>query len=249
MGKIMCPGQDTAFWTPGDIFEMECANCGAEIEFFKDDAQRRCSNCGQKVANPKLNLGCAQWCEHAEECLGYDPKTVMAEAEAVGGESLLDQLVAAMKATFGQDQKRIDHALAVLAEAQSIMRAEGGDPRVVLAAAVLHDIGIQEAEKKHGSAAGQYQEMEGPPIAKKIMKDLNLDEETVQHVAQIVGNHHSAKGIDTTEFRIIWDADWLVNIPEEFPDLSQEKMQKLIAKVFKTPSGRKTARERFIDQS
>lgn len=249
MGKIMCPGQDTAFWTSKDIFEMECANCGAEIEFFKDDAQRRCSNCGQKVANPKLNLGCAQWCEHAKECLGYDPKEVMAEAEAAGGEPLLDQLVAAMKATFGKDVKRIDHATAVLTEAQSIMREEGGDPRVVLAAAVLHDIGIQEAERKHGSAAGRFQEIEGPPIAKKIMKSLNLDEETVQHVAQIVGNHHSAKGIDTTEFRIIWDADWLVNIPEEFPDLTQEKMTKLIAKVFKTPTGRKAAQERFLEQS
>lgn len=250
MGKIMCPGQDTAFWGPGDIFETKCANCGAEVEFFKDDAQRRCPKCGHKLANPKLNLGCAQWCEHAKECLGYDPKEALAEhaAAAEVGQSLLDRTIAAMKATFGKDEKRINHALAVLKEAQSIMRQEGGDPRVVLTAAVLHDIGIQEAERKHGSNAGRFQELEGPPIATAIMKQMKLDPETMDHVARIVGSHHSARDIDTTEFRIIWDSDWLVNIPEEFPNLSQEKMAKLIGKVFKTDTGRQAARERFLPQ-
>ncbi|RJX34235.1 MAG: HD domain-containing protein [Desulfarculus sp.] len=250
MGKIICPGQDTAFWRPGDIFEAQCANCGAEVEFFKDDAQRRCPQCGHKLANPKLNLGCAQWCEHAKECLGYDPREALAEHAAAAdvGQSLLDQAVAAMKATFGKDDRRINHTLAVLKEAQGIMRQEGGDPRVVLTAAVLHDIGIQEAERKHGSSAGRFQELEGPPIATAIMKKLKLDEETMGHVAQIVGSHHSAKDIDTTEFRTIWDADWLVNIPQEFPNLTPEKMAKLIDKVFKTDTGRQMARERFLKQ-
>ena len=44
---------------------------------------------------------------------------------------------------------------------------EGGDPRIVVAAAVLHDIGIQEAERKHGSSGPQGQELEGPPIARR----------------------------------------------------------------------------------
>ncbi len=251
MAQTMCPGQDTKFWRPGDIFETTCASCGAEVEFFKDDASRRCPKCGAKVANPKLNLGCAQWCEHAKECLGYDPKEVLAEHAAAGGggESLLDRLLEAMRATFGRDQKRIDHAEAVLANAQEIMASEGGDPKVVLAAAVLHDIGIQAAEAKHGSSAGRFQEMEGPPIAEAIMKDLGLDTETRDHVGKIIANHHSAKNIDTREFRIVWDSDWLVNIPEEFPNLGQEKMAKLIDKVFKTDTGRKLAQERFLNQA
>ena len=60
-------------------------------------------------------------------------------------------------------------------------------------------------------------------------------------MGRIIANHHSAKNIDTLEFRILWDSDWLVNIPEEFPSLSQEKMAKLINKVFKTDTGRKLA--------
>lgn len=247
MGNMMCPGQDTAFWRPGDIFEVPCSACGREVEFFKDDATRRCPGCGQKVSNPKLNLGCAQWCEHAKECLGYDPKERL---DAEGDHSaLVDKLIAAMKAEFGDDAKRITHALNVLETAKTIMRGEGGgqnlNPRVILAAAVLHDIGIQEAERKHGSSAGRFQEKEGPPIAERILKDLGLDAETIDHVLRIVANHHSARDIDTPEFRVIWDADWLVNIPDEYPDHTPEKLQKLIAKVFKTGAGRELALARL----
>lgn len=245
MGSTMCPGQDTAFWRPGDIYEITCGQCGAEVEFFKDDASRRCPGCGARVQNPKLNLGCAQWCEHAKECLGYDPKAAM---DSEGEETpLVDRLIAAMKRTFGTDQRRISHALSVLERAKEIMRGEkGADPKVVLSAAVLHDIGIQEAERKHGSNAGRWQEIEGPPIAEPIMKELGLDEATRDHVAKIIANHHSARDIDTLEFRILWDADWLVNIPEEYPDHSPEKLEKLIHKVFKTASGRKLALERLL---
>jgi hypothetical protein len=247
MGNTMCPGQDTAFWRPGDIFEIACSQCGYELEFFKDDASRRCTRCGSRVANPKLNLGCAQWCEHAKECLGYDPKEVlMAEG---GDTALVDRLIAAMQATFGSDQKRITHALTVLERAKEIMRGEqGADPKVVLAAAVLHDIGIQEAERKHGSSAGRWQEIEGPPIAEAIMKDLDIDEATRDHVSKIIANHHSARDIDTLEFRILWDADWLVNIPEEYPDHTPEKLQALIEKVFKTAGGKAQAYQRLLKQ-
>ena len=48
---------------------------------------------------------------------------------------------------------------------------------VVRAAAVLHDIGIREAERKHGSSAGKYQEVEGPPIARRILEKLSVDPE------------------------------------------------------------------------
>jgi len=80
IGNTMCPGQDTAFWRPSDIFEVPCSQCGYELEFFKDDVSRRCTRCGGQEPNPKLILGCAQWCEHAKECLGwatYDSKEVL----------------------------------------------------------------------------------------------------------------------------------------------------------------------------
>jgi ribosomal protein S27E len=145
MGKVMCPGQDTAFWRPGDIYEVPCSDCGHDVEFFKDDATRRCTACGKLVRNPKLNLGCAQWCEHAVECLGYDPKEIMAAAEG-GDVSLVDRLIAAMKLAHKKDQSLVSRALRVLERAKQLMKNEGGEPRVVLTGTLLHGLETQQAE-------------------------------------------------------------------------------------------------------
>lgn len=159
----------------------------------------------------------------------------------------LDQtLIEEMKTVFGADQRRINHALAVLGFAQQIQQAEGGDKATVEAAAILHDIGIQQAERKHGSSAGIYQEIEGPSIARAILERQGVSADMIDHICEIVGQHHSAKTIDTLEFRIVWDADWLVNIPEELGSPGKEKLATAIEKIFKTNSGKKLAKEMYI---
>jgi HD superfamily phosphodiesterase len=161
-----------------------------------------------------------------------------------------EKLIEEMKNVFGDDQKRIEYALAVLDYAEQIQNVEGGDPLIVRAAAILHDIGIHEAdheaERKHGSSVGKYQEIEGPSIAREILSKYELDEAAIEHICKIIANHHSGKEIDTLEFKILWDADWLVNIPEEFPDAGRGKLQNLIDKVFKTHRGRQIAIESFL---
>ncbi|NQT50624.1 HD domain-containing protein [bacterium] len=246
MSKMVCPGQDTRFWGPGDVFDVACAACGYAIEFFRDDASLRCPRCGARVENPQVTLGCAQWCEHAEKCLGYDPKTLSLREEKEA--SLADQLIEAMKAEFGDDQPRITHALRVLENAQELLRHDAADPRVVVAAALLHDIGIQVAERRHGSAAGRFQELEGPPIARRILEEAGIDEKTIEHVCRIVGSHHSARDIDTPEFRILWDADRLVNLPEEHGGSAPDELGAFIARTLKTARGRALARERYVGE-
>ncbi|MFH1370757.1 MAG: HD domain-containing protein [Planctomycetota bacterium] len=158
-----------------------------------------------------------------------------------------EKLIRRMKGVFGDDQKRIDHALAVLKYAEQIHAAEGGDSNVIIAAAILHDIGIHEAERNYGSAAGKYQELEGPPIARNILKDEGLTSETIEHICKIIANHHSAMDIDTLEFRVIWDADWLVNIPDECGKMSKDKLKGFIEKIFKTNKGRQLAKELYLN--
>lgn len=244
---IKCPGQDTRYWKPDDVYELECAKCGRLVEFFKTDPWRDCPGCGSRIANPKVTLGCAQWCDHAVACLGYDPKTVRLKKSA--DKSLADRLIDAVKVEFGSDRTRIDHALAVLEHAREILATEGGQPRVVIAAALLHDIGIREAEKKHGSSAGRWQEIEGPPIAKRILEEAGFDPVTIEHVCDIVASHHSAGKIDTLEFRIIWDADWLVNLPAVYGDRGREELGNIIHGTLKTEAGKTRAREQFLGLS
>jgi hypothetical protein len=77
---MKCPGQDTRFWRPGDIFDARCPACGMTVEFFKDEVRRRC-HCGQMVMNPRLDLGCAAWCPYADKCLGTTPEKEKEEGE------------------------------------------------------------------------------------------------------------------------------------------------------------------------
>ena len=50
-----CPRQDPNSMKTGDIFEINCPECGESVEFLKDEAQRKCPKCGEIVANPRLN--------------------------------------------------------------------------------------------------------------------------------------------------------------------------------------------------
>jgi ribosomal protein S27E len=72
---LRCPGQDQRYWKPDDIFEVKCPECGGAVEFFKDEPQLKCRNCGRIVVNPKIDVGCAQWCQYAKLCLGRASKT------------------------------------------------------------------------------------------------------------------------------------------------------------------------------
>jgi len=61
-----------------------------------------------------------------------------------------EALTRAMEEYFGTDARRIKHALRVTAYVEELMAPEKGDPRVVLAAGLFHDIGIHRAQEKHG---------------------------------------------------------------------------------------------------
>jgi len=157
---------------------------------------------------------------------------------------LAEQLLAAMEDVFGSDRQRIDHTRRVLGYAEDILDAQPGpSPEVVVAAAILHDIGIHAAKARHGSSAGPYQEIEGPPIAREIMEVLSIDAGTVEHVCRIIANHHSAADCDTPEFRVIWDADNIVNMAKIADKADRARAIKHIAMVFKTSAGKRLAEQ------
>jgi predicted HD phosphohydrolase len=244
---MKCPGQDRRYFKPQDVSEIPCSRCGRPVEFFKDDPFRRCPSCGARVINPKVSLGCAQWCSHAVQCLGYDPKKAAGAPAPDSAEvSLADRVIESMKREFNGDEKRIAHALLVLEHSERILRDAPGDPRIVIAAALLHDIGIHEAERKHGSAAGRYQEIEGPPIARRILESLAFDEPAIAAVCEIIAHHHS-RGVDTPEFRVLWDADNLVNL--QFAGSPPDRVKAVIEKTFLTEPGRRRAEEIFLPES
>ncbi len=159
----------------------------------------------------------------------------------------MDQRIAhvqkAMEEYFGADRRRIDHALRVTAFARRLLERESGDRELVLATALLHDIGIPEAERKHGSAAGNLQEIEGPPVAREILSHLGYGEAFIAEACAIIAAHHSPGEVETANFRVIWDADWLVNLGDEYDVGDPARVRGLIGKIFMTATGREVAAE------
>jgi len=242
---MKCPGQDMRFWKPGDIFDAPCPQCGGRVEFFKDEVKRKC-RCGHEIVNPKLDFGCAQWCPYAEQCVGAVPEDVRERQKAEGGDLLRERIALEMKKYFRTDFKRVHHAIKVAKFAEQILKMEGGNPLVVMGVAYLHDIGIHEADRKYGSHSGYYQEMEGPAIAREILERLNVPTQMLDEMCDIIGHHHSPREEETLNFQILYEADWLVNIEEEGFSKDRKKVEALIAKVFRTATGRQLAEKLFL---
>lgn len=151
-----------------------------------------------------------------------------------------------MEDVFGEDSKRINHAMRVTGYASELLKKEMGEREIVLCAALLHDIGISAAEKKYGSANGHYQEKEGPPIARQILKKLGYDNGMAKEICDIVGNHHTPGKIKSINFNIVYDADWLVNLADEAGE-DKEKLSRMIEKVFLTETGKELAKDVYLN--
>ena len=113
---------------------------------------------------------------------------------------------------FESDFRRITHALEVLRHAEAIAEGRGDfDAEVLIAAALLHDIGIKRSEALHGYNNGKTQEEYGPPIARELLESIAFDPEKISRVCEIIGNHHSPSRYDYVELEILKQADRIVN--------------------------------------
>jgi len=242
---MQCPGQDSRYWEQSAVFDVNCPKCGHALEFFKDDSSRLCKNCGYRMMNPQMDFGCAEYCPYASQCLGSLPEGMKSSPEQI----LKDRVAVNMKRYFGTDFKRIKHAARVAHYAEEINKYEQADPAVVLISAYLHDIGIKESERKFGSSAPKYQHQEGPPIARKILTELKANSELIDEVCDIIGHHHTPREDETANFRVVYDADLIVNLEEEHKKSPKPKehLEKIIKKSFLTPTGSKIAGEIFLN--
>ncbi|WP_026486663.1 HD domain-containing protein [Caldanaerobius polysaccharolyticus] len=140
---------------------------------------------------------------------------------------------------FECDARRIHHLLKVYTFARNIAVLEGlaGNELVTVEiSAILHDIGIKEAERKYNSSSARFQQEEGPGIAREILTPFGLEPGLVDRVCFIIGNHHTYTKIDGIDFQILVEADFLVNIFEEGIK-DPDAIRSIKEKYFKTPTG------------
>jgi hypothetical protein len=195
MEQVKCPGQDTRYWKADDIFTVECPKCGAEIEFFKDDTRRRCAWCGHLFYNPRIELGCAEYCQYADKCV----PELMAERRAMA--NFRERLLERVKTGKGEDGAlRLEQALRY---ATDLLKAEGGDPKVVFAAVLLHGF--------------------RPEQAWEILRELEAEPEIADQVVDLIGGGASP---DDPNRQIYQD---VLALLEHDPHLLTRTAQKLAA--------------------
>lgn len=187
---MKCPGQDTQYWKAGSIFDVDCPECGKPVEFFKDDTMRRCPGCGHRFVNPKMDFGCAAYCQYAEQCIGDLPPELVAQQDDL----LKDRVAVAVKRYLKTDFKRIGRITRRVRHAEAIGRTQQANLPVVLISAYLWDL-------DGAGAPGQM------PVAREILEQLGAPPPLIDQVCVIIAKRREAGDADLPEYQIVAEAD------------------------------------------
>jgi hypothetical protein len=214
---MKCPGQDTRYWKPGDIFESPCPGCGGPLEFFKDEATRRCRKCGRVAPNPKMDFGCAAYCKYAQQCLGELTPELLQKRK----ELLKDRVALEMKRAFGQDFRSISHAVKTARYAEEIGREEKADLPVLLAAAYLHHLDEDKV--------------------RQILEDLGTEKGLTAGVLNLTKESQAQKEELTFNGKILSDAHFLALLEEQQREDASEAEREQSLESLYTDHGRSIA--------
>ena len=235
-----CPGS-RAIRQPQPEF-IKCPFCSEDVEIWTDEIKAICPKC-KKTAMRQQGESCLEWCSYAKECVGDQAYNNYIQNRNI---TIKEKLIKELKDYFGSDIKRITHAKKVLTFAEDLLKKEKADWHIVVPASILHDVGIKVSEARYGSSAGHYQEKEGPAIARIILLKIGLKKENIDEICEIIGHHHSPRKVETQNFKVLYDADWLVNLKDEAATEDKVKLKAIINKVFLTDTGRVLAEKIYL---
>jgi DNA-directed RNA polymerase subunit RPC12/RpoP len=219
---MKCPGQDMQYWNEDAIFEVKCPECQKMVEFYKDDTTRKCHHCQHRFVNPKMDFGCATYCQFAEQCLGHLPEEFVLQQDNL----LKDKVAVEVKRYFKNDFKSIGFATRVAHYAEKIGKAtEGVNLAAVLCAAYLINIGHSNAGKTAPEVSKKDLEKESPVVAAEILDKLGADEKLVSQVCSIIGNSMSQASVnDDISHRIVNDAYRIAELDREIKEAGADNI-------------------------
>jgi hypothetical protein len=190
---MKCPGQDTQYWTASAIFEVDCPQCNHPVEFFKDDTSRKCAHCGHRFANPRMDFGCAAYCQYAEQCLGDLPPELAARQEDL----FKDRVAVAVKRHLKKDFKRIGRITRRVGHAEELGKQRQANMPVLIIAALLWGLDPADGD-------GEL------PVARSILADLKAPPPLAEAVCRMIGRPDSGAGEAlTAEYELLMEADRL----------------------------------------
>ncbi len=235
---ISCPGQNTMFWKPDDIFDVRCPSCDRPVEFWKDDSKRTCE-CGHRFLNPKRDLGCLEYCKYAEQCM----------PEMFEGESLKalyrDRLLVTAKIKMKPDDASLERSQKIAELAEEILDAEGGQPKVVFAAAILGNL-VLNSQPLGEQSASSAQGDSPSAITKKVLADIGTEKEVTDQVCQIIENRINGTSSEDLDSKIVSDALMLADLLDKKALLEEAALERLVDSKIQTETGKRVAREQLL---
>lgn len=184
---MQCPGQDNRYWDGEAVFETPCPHCGNILEFFKDDSQRSCRKCGNRILNPRIDFGCAAYCSHAEQCLGSMPPELLARQKNL----FKDKLSIAVRRYLLDREDLYKKACTRTEIAEQLCKEEQrGDMAAVLAATLLLDVDTPAT----------------------LLEELKADAEMIQAVTSLLKRQAAGSDTEQASSDIFHDACLLADL-------------------------------------
>lgn len=98
-----------------------------------------------------------------------------------------------------------EHLERVISYGLALQKIHGGDPEIIKAAAIFHDLGRVDTKLR-----GKESALESAHLARPILEQAGFPEGKIDHVCQVIAEHDQPEVRPTTsEGRILKDADFL----------------------------------------
>ena len=159
----------------------------------------------------------------------------------------IGEVAAAMCAYNAGDARRVNHLMKVFAFAKTIGEREGLDAQtqeILEVAALTHDIGIRNSERKYGNCTGAHQQEEGPPEARALLIRLGAAEALIERVCWLIAHHHTYTNIKGLDYQILVEADFLVNAYED--EMDEDAIRTVQEKLFCTQTGKELLKKLYL---
>ena len=205
-----CPGQDGRSWSPDDVNEKNCPDCGYEVEFFKFDLLRCCPECGRDMINPGFDLGCAEWCDQAANCIG-EGSTLYSEVQ-----TLREKVEEKITRLLENNPEKLELVRELTEIADEIGKLERYSPLSVILSGLLSPLGDPDCSP----VSLNYREVEDPEwlknngwppescaeIAETILNSLDIPDRYRQEVMRNIRAIHRKKELENTSYLVLKDA-------------------------------------------
>ncbi len=234
-----CPGQDGRSWSPDDVSEKECPECGYAIEFFKFDLMRECPGCSKKVVNPRFNLECAEWCDQAAICIG-EGSTLYKEVQTI--RSRIEEKI---KKLFSPQPDKYELTQEVTDLADKISRREQFSPLTVILSALLHELGSKSCSLQNldtGELNNSNDILEEDPedcrgLARYLLQDLDIPQYYQDEIMRNITALAEDRKREANSYQVLEDAHRLATLKKEDP----QKLAELDHQTMLTHGGEKIA--------